>query len=211
MTPYYEDDFATIYHGDCRDVLPCLSADVVLTDPPYGVELDYEGYDDSAENLAALIDEAVPLMLSAAPVVALTPGIANVWRYPQPSWILCLHTPGATTTGKWGFNEWQPLLVYGADPYLAASMGRRPDVVKGQSERPVPGHPCPKPLGTWSRVLRRLSVSDRDVVLDPFMGSGSTLAAAKYGGKRAIGIEQSEAYCEIAARRLTQEVLDLGA
>ena len=71
------------------------------------------------------------------------------------------------------------------------------------------GHPTPKPLEAWRKLLLRVSPVETDLVLDPFMGSGSTLAAAKYTGRRAIGIEINERYCEIAAGRLAQEVLAL--
>lgn len=212
MKPYYEDDFATIYHGDCREILPTLTADVVLTDLPYAVGVEYDGYEDTSDNLDALVSRSLPLMIAAAPVVALTCGIGNWWRYPEPTWVLCWYqTNAAASTGRWGFNQWQPVLVYGTDPYLRRQRGRRPDVVSTSapnSGNPY-GHPCPKPTQSWAKILRRLSPDESDVVLDPFVGSGSTLDAAKYSGRRSIGIEQSERYCEIAARRLAQEVLPL--
>lgn len=215
VTSYYEDDFATIYHGDCREVLPSVTADVILTDLPYGIGVEYDGFDDSPLALADLVASALPLMRSAAPVVALTTGIGNWWRYPEPTWVLCWYTSNAcSSTGKWGFNQWQPVLVYGTDPYLRRQLGRRPDVIitsapnTGADKRL--GHPCPKPIESWQKVLTRVSPVVTDVVLDPFLGSGSTLKAAKYMGRKCIGIEQSERYCEIAAKRLAQEVLDFG-
>lgn len=215
MTPYYQDDHVTIYHGDCREVLPGLAADVVLTDPPYGIGLEYDGqFSDDDAYLTEVVAAAMPLMLEAAPVVALTCGIDNWWRYPAPKWVLCWYMANAcSSTGRWGFNQWQPVLVYGTDPYLKRGMGRRPDVIitaapnSGVDKRL--GHPCPKPTQAWSKVLQRLSPSEGDVILDPFMGSGTTLYCAKYSGRKAIGIEISERYCEIAARRMGQEVLAL--
>lgn len=219
MKPYYQDDFATIYHGDCREVLPGISADVVLTDLPYGIDLDYDGYDDSASNLDDLVAKSLPLMRAAAPVVALTCGVVNQWRYPKPTWVLCWYQANAfTSTGYYGFNMWQPVLCYGTDPYLKRGRGRQQDIVRTTAnlgtnfgaDNPPKGHPCPKPLPPWRKVLLRLSPDASDVVLDPFMGSGTTMRAAKDLGRRSIGIDQSEAYCEIAAKRLAQEVLDFG-
>lgn len=215
MTPYYADGRTTIYHGDARDLMPHLTADVILTDLPYGIGVAYDGYDDTADALDELARDAVPLMRAAAPVVAFTCGVPNIWRYPPADWVLCWYQSNAfAATGRWGFNAWQPLLVYGTDPYLRRRQGRRPDVilesVTGEDVWTRGLHPCRKPLAPWRTILRRVSPDESDIVLDPFMGIGTTLAAAKYTGRRAIGIEQSERYCEAAAQRLAQDVLDFG-
>ena len=216
VAPYYEDDHVTLYHGDCREVLPGLRGDVVLTDPPYGIGLGYDEYNDTTDGLDELIRDVFPLMLAAAPVVALTPGIANVWRYPPARWMLCWNqaSAGSSATGNWGFNQWQPILVYGTDPYLKRCLGRHPDVVSVGAFVPSSHrskHPCPKPIEAWRKILMRVSPAEGETVIDPFAGSGTTLDVAKYTGRKAIGIELSERYCEIAAVRLGQEVLDFGA
>jgi DNA modification methylase len=213
VKPYYEQDGITIYHGDCREILPSLRADVVLTDLPYGIGLDYGSeFSDSPEYLEELVSDALPLMKNAAPVVSLTCGIGNIWRYPPADWCLCWYMANAcSSTGRWGFNQWQPVLVYGTDPYLRRGRGRRPDVIitaapnNGRDKRR--GHPCPKPTEAWLKVMSRVSPDATDVVLDPMMGSGTTLDVAKYSGRRAIGIDISERYCEITATRLAQGVL----
>jgi len=69
-------------------------------------------------------------------------------------------------------------------------------------------HPSPKPIGLMQNLIEVVTAPG-DVVLDPFMGAGSTIRAAANLGRRAIGIELSEKYCEIAAKRLRQGVLDL--
>jgi site-specific DNA-methyltransferase (adenine-specific) len=216
VTPYYDHAGITIYHADCRAALPELSADVVLTDLPYGIDLDYgAGYTDSPENLDALVADALPLMLQAAPVVALTCGVSNVWRYPPGAWILCWYQSDATGgRGKWGFSGWQPIIVYGTDPYLRRGRGARPDVIitsipKTGRDKKL-GHPCVKPIQAWRKILMRVSPDETDVILDPFMGAGSTLLAAKSTGRRAIGVEIEERFCEIAANRLGQDLLDFG-
>ena len=216
MTPYYADDAVTIYHGDCREILPHIAGDVVLTDPPYGVGVAYDGYADTTEALDALIADVCPILRAVAPVTALTPGIANVHRYPPPTWLLAwVQENSGTGSCPWGFNVWQPVLVYGPDPYLSRGMGRRPDLIKSAASSKelgalkLAGHPCPKPLVGWRRIAARLTPLGTETIVDPFMGSGTTLEAAKYAGRRAIGIELSERYCEIAARRCAQEVLAL--
>lgn len=215
MKPYYEHAGITIYHGDCREVLPTLKADVILTDLPYGVGLTYGEYEDTTENLDALVASTLPLMVETAPVVALTCGVPNIWRYPPATWILCWYQAnGVASTGKWGFNQWQPVVVYGTDPYLRRQLGRRPDIIV--TAAPMNGrakhyaHPCPKPPEAWRKILHRVSPAETDLVLDPFMGSGTTLITAKYSGRQAIGIDLDERYCEIAAERLGQEVMDFG-
>jgi len=213
VKPYYEDGAVQIFHGDCREIMPGLAADVVLTDLPYGIGLPYsDAFSDDHEYLTSLVNEALPLMRSAAPVVALTCGIDNWWRYPAPKWVLCWYMANAcTSTGRWGFNQWQPVLVYGTDPYLKRGMGRRPDVIitaapnSGADKRL--GHPCPKPSEAWRKIMKRVSPIEGETILDPFMGSGTTLLVAKSNGRKAIGIEIEERYCEIAAKRMAQEVL----
>ena len=211
MTPYYDEDGITIYHADCREVLPTLSGDVVLTDPPYGNGTAYDSYDDSEESLAALVADTLPMMVAVAPVVLLTPGVANLWRYPRPKWVLSWVTPAGAGSGPWGFSCWQPVLAYGPDPYLRDGLGRRPDtLIKTEpASETFGGHPCAKPIGVWRWFLERASTRDSDTILDPFMGSGTTLRAAKDLGRKAIGVEVEERYCEIAVQRLAQGVLAL--
>ena len=78
MKPYYEDSAVTIYHGDCREILPELKADLVLTDPPYGLGFPYLSYQDSPEALVELIKSAFPMFLLCAPLVAISCGIQNL-------------------------------------------------------------------------------------------------------------------------------------
>lgn len=213
--PYYDEGGITIYHADCRDVMPGLSADTVIADPPYGNGTAYPSFEDTPEGVGALVAETLPMMRAVAPVVAVTPGVARIHDYPHPTWVLAWFAPGGTGSGPWGFTTWQPVLVYGPDPYLARGLGRRPDGViaqfrRGQFANPVFDHPCPKPLRTMKWLVAR-TCCDGGTVVDPFMGSGTTLDAARALGRRAVGIELEERYCEIAASRLAQGVLDFGA
>ena len=206
--PYYSDEAVTIYHGDCRDIMPTLpKVDLVLTDPPYGNGTEYASYDDSQANLAGLIRDVYPLMRLAADVVLLTPGVGNMWKWPEPTWTLCWTSPAGAGSGPWGFCCWQPVLAYGKDPYLANGLGRRPDYYEwGRAAEIQDGHPCSKPLPIMRWLVER---GMGQTILDPFMGSGTTLRAAKDLGRKAIGIEIEERYCEIAAKRMSQLAMAL--
>ena len=212
MKPYYQHQGITIYHGDCREILPTLEkVDLVLTDPPYGIGEEYKSFDDTKENLKELIDDFFPLVKEKSKRILLTPGNGNQWLYPVPDWTLCWFISAGTGRSAWGFSCWQPVLAYGKDPYLEKCLGARPDALsRTETAENWLGHPCSKPLNVWKWFLERGSAVTTDIILDPFMGSGTTLRAAKDLNRQAIGIELEEKYCEIAAKRLSQEVFDFG-
>lgn len=204
MTPYYEGAGVTIYHGDCREVLWNVEADIAVTDPPYGI--------GKARWDKALPIDALELMAFRTQAAAIFPGVWNIGRMPQRigpqeyAWTLCAHLTNGMTRGAAGFGNWIPCMLYsrtGVSMYRPA--GDAKDLVVGTEEKP--DHPSPKPYRVMTWVISR--VPDGSII-DPFMGSGTTLAAAKQLGRRAIGIEVDERYCEMAATRLGQEVLNLG-
>jgi DNA modification methylase len=219
--PYYQDEAVTIYHADCRDVLPTLEpVDLVLTDAPYGVGVKYASFTDTPEELRKLIGSTFESLRSIAPVLAVFTGIRNMWDWPRPDWMLSWFAPGGSGLGPWGFVCLHPCLVYGKDPYRpgVAGEGSRPDgfdwTPSGYGLDGLPtanGHPVPKPLRTMRWFTTRLSKNESDTILDPFMGSGTTLRAAKDLGRKAIGIEIEERYCEIAAKRMSQLAMELNA
>jgi len=211
MKPYYQDDYTTIYHGDCLELLPQIEpVELVLTDPPYGVGIEYGQYEDTPESLVYLIEQVHPLIINVADRTLLTPGVANIHKWPAPKWTLCWAIQGTNSgSGPWGFITWQPVLAYGKDPYLSQNKGRQMDSYLKKTASEKNGHPCPKPLEVWRWFLWRGLPEENGTVLDPFMGSGTTLRAAKDMNRKAIGIEIEEKYCEIAVERLQQEVLQL--
>lgn len=195
---------ATLYCGDCVEVLPKLGAvDAVITDPPYGIGLDYETADfqDTPEELASLVEKFVPLCKSIAPLVSITPGNVNHYLYPKPTWTLCWFNRAGAGSGPWGFSCWQPILVYGADPYLRLGKGRRPDFIEWSETSEKNGHPCPKPIRFQKLWIDRVA-HDAKSILDPFMGSGTTGVAAVQMGRSFIGIEREPKYFDIACRRI---------
>ena len=209
---YYRDDSVVIYCCDNREILPLFhdkSFDLVLTDPPYGVGLDYDIFDDTRKNVKQLVQDIIPACISKSQRVAVTSGVTNILLYPEPKWIICWFNRAGANRNPWGFSCWQPILVYGNDPYLGNGMGARQDFIEHNETSEKNGHPCPKPLRFWEKLLARTSVLPSDIVLDPFLGSGTTAVAAKILGRKCVGIEISEAYCKIAAKRCSQSVMQL--
>jgi site-specific DNA-methyltransferase (adenine-specific) len=212
MTPYYEQDGIVIYHGDCRDVLPSVAADVLVTDPPYGVDFAGKatkhttirsgGY--TTEDCALVGPEVVAASLAMVKRGAVFPGTRNLYRYPEPADIGCVYCPSGAGIGRWGFTCFHPVLFYGG----RASNTLRPTSIESFARADACGHPCPKPMPWMKWLVGMVSVTG-ETVLDPFMGTGTTLRAAKDLGCYAIGIEVEEKYCEIAADRLAQGTLDL--
>ena len=204
-----------VVQGDCLDVLrqmPDGCVDAVVTDPPYGIGFPYIGYDDTRESLVRLINGFLPHARRIAKRVVVLPGPTQIGLYPQADWVGAITWRTTATFGKYGYNQWTPLLFYGPDVQGFGSVEGllKSDVIaiqgaesvgfrRGDIERK---HTCPKPLGMMNPVLRRF-VEPMSVVLDPFAGSGTTGVASLLSGMRFIGIEREPAYCDIARRRIT--------
>lgn len=234
--PYYQDDVVTIYHGDCREILPTLAADALITDPPYGtnyyptdtdtlsVPLFREwlegfeavavfGWPEKLTGLCSLADHNPSEWITWWPINGRSRGFnrLGLWReveciawFGKAEWGR-LRQPRTVTTTKMP----NPGVRGNKDEVGEARMG---DVWRDASPNLNPNqpprlHPNEKPVSVMRKLL---TVSDGTVV-DPFMGSGTTLRAAKDLGRRAIGIEVEERYCEVAANRMCQDVMDFGA
>ena len=215
MRPYYQDEWVTIYHGDCRDILPELpKVDLVLTDPDYNAknigpnEREYESGMPAldAEGYKTFCREWFDLVFVATDNIVFTPGIANLWNYPQAYWVLCWHKPAAVSFNRLGgFNAWEPILVYGK-PFKRLPQDYLLFNTMNFTKGPERKHPCPKPPDLWSYII---SILKDGTILDPFLGSGTTAYCAKKLNRHCIGIEIEEKYCEIAAKRCSQMVMDL--
>lgn len=203
---YYSHDGITIYHGDCREVLPKLEGvDLVLTDPPYGVGLKYgQMVNDSPETHFEWFIPFIQVMKQAAPNVVFTHRQAALKHITDWDWLAVWQKPLALGFSQKGWlNHWEPIFVYGKPDN---GVGKRPANYDVFSYNPVKpnGHPAPKPI----KLIKKLASLWNGSILDPFAGSGTTLRAAKDLRRKAIGIEIEEKYCEIAAKRLEQEVFD---
>lgn len=209
IEPYWtsKDGMHVVYCGDCRDVLQNVGKiDVTITDPPYANGTNYLSVSDDKETIGFLVKETIQIIIYISDRVAITCGVPNMWMYPQPSWVLNWTTPSGSGSCQWGFASWQPILVYGDDPYLKDSKGRRSDTIIKQFLRDeILDHPCPKPVGFMSWLLNRTS-RENEIILDPFMGSGTTGVACVRLNRRFIGIEISKEYCDIAVERIKREL-----
>jgi site-specific DNA-methyltransferase (adenine-specific) len=193
---------------ECMKLIPDKSIDLVLTDFPYGVGFEYDNFNDTQENLKELIAKAMPEILRIGKRVAITCGTKNIYLYPKPDWVLCWHCASGTGMSNWGFCTWQPILVYGKDPYLENRKGSMPDSfshIETRNKIEKDNHPCAKPIDIWRKILIRCSLEG--LICDPFMGSWTTARACKDLGRDFIGFEISEDYCKVGEERLRQEIL----
>jgi DNA modification methylase len=209
MKPYYQDDYATIYHGDCREILPTLpKCDLLLTDPPYGINYKpLRGSNGSKMwgNETVFGDDApfYPQFLLDFKSAILWGADNYASRLPDShGWLVWDKTPKGIREG----------FVYShCELAWTNFLGRiQKFSLEWQGcDRNSEGfnHPTQKPVGlmAWCMAF----VPDAQTILDPFMGSGTTLRAAKDLQRKSIGIEIEEKYAEIAAKRLSQEVLNL--
>lgn len=210
IAPYYDHKGIQIYNADFREIISDLNFDVIVADAPYGIGVEYGSFFDCEGNVESLARSLEGHLQKKRGAIFC--GVPQQWLWPRPKWVLCWSIyPATNEFSPWGFSQWQPILVYGADPYLANKLGPRPTVFCSITppDRNGNDHPCPKPLDVISWTIQRVSIDPEEILLDCFLGSGTTLRAAKDLNRRAIGIELEERYCEIAARRLEQEVFNL--
>jgi DNA modification methylase len=210
VEPYYSDDLVTIYHGDMRDVLPTLgTVDLVLTDPPYPEEFQH-----LYGEMAALVE---PLMADRASLVSLcghyqVPEVIDAFRAAglRYWWLGGMrHTTYRRLPGKWVVAMWKPAVWFVKGGRRVGDTRTPFDLIAGK-KRDKEHHEWGQPVDWFAHWMQNLS-DPGDLVLDPFMGAGTTLVAAKALGRRAIGIEIDEAHCETAANRCSQETLGLTA
>jgi hypothetical protein len=207
VKPYYQDDHVTLYHGDCLEIMPHIVADVLVTDPPYGISysLGWEGVKERPRTVAG--DETTEVRDAVLGAWGDRPAIVFGSPRLPPLGLRCplvWHKPGKGM-GDVRF-PWKP------DYEVAYVLGAGWDSATRSSSviRVVPDnhtatlHPTQKPTDLMRQLISKCPPG---VILDPFAGSGSTLRAAKDLGRKAIGIEIDESYCEIIVKRLAQEVL----
>ena len=220
---YYQDDLVTLYHGDCLEVPEWLQADVLVTDPPYGMA--YASSSRKGEKLARVAgdqdtivrDSALALWAQGLPAL-----VFGRWSVPAPEgerqrliWSKG-STPGMGDLSiPWGPSHEDIHLLGRGWKVSDTGHKRGPSVITTHSarggaagEENLTGHPTPKPVALMEALIERCPAG---VVADPFAGSGATLIAARNLGRRSIGVELEERYCEMIAKRLSQGAFDFSA
>ena len=214
-----------IIQGDCLEVMktfPDKSFDLVLTDPPYGINVGentsakegrpglllrkkgYKDYADTVKNFDEVVVPAIKECFRVAHRVMIFAVPPNMWKFPAPDAIGGVFVPAAVGRNKWGWTNFIHCLMYGSAPDV--HLGSKPTGINVHSMAEKFEHPTVKPL-SWLKWAVNLGSRPNERILDPFMGSGTTLVAAKLLNRNATGIEISPEYCKIAEDRLRQGVL----
>lgn len=204
MKPYYEHAGITIYHGDCREILPQLGTfDLLLTDPPYGINADRDrnsqkygwvDYGLGGWDSEPATSEDLQLCLSACDKAVIWGG--NYFDLPPSmGWLVWnkMQREFSLADGELAWtNASKAIRIFDLSRSVALQDGRQ--------------HPTQKPLALMKWCIGRMGSACS--LLDPYMGSGTSLVAAKHLGLAATGIDSHEKCCEIAAKRLAQEVFE---
>ena len=219
MTIYYQDEHITLYHGDCLEITDWLQADILVTDPPYGMGHTARGtYDPTTGKThkpqgreRVNNDHTTEARDSALEAWGDKPALVfGTWRQPRPAetrhrliWWKQGQPPGPAKASFMLQDEEIYILGRG---WIETSPPMR-TVIATNEHRSLEvtkiGHPTPKPVGLMEQLIER---APDGVIADPFAGSGATLVAARNLGRKAIGVELEEKYCEIIANRLNQNV-----
>jgi len=219
MKPYYSDEAVTLYHGDCREVLPTLDAvDLVLTDPPYGINYvsnhsvgrGTRPITNDGARLAVALQRVVIPLLRANHVLWFTRWDVwpDVWMELGPWFPLRgMLVWDKSDPGMGDLAHWGPSYELIASAGWGKITGGRDQSVLRHLKPAAAArvHPTEKPQSLLQYLIEKL---DAQTVLDPFAGGGSTLLAARRLGRKAIGVEVDERYCELIAKRLAQGTLD---
>lgn len=216
MTIYYQDDHVTLYHGDCLGNAGWLEADVLVTDPPYGISYRSGGMSNATVPVQESInsDDTTEARDRVLDLWGDKPGaVFGSWRQPRPEntrhrliWHKGKALPGMRATPWYGADEEIYIIGGGFTGKPVQNVFRtesRQDGANGLVAQI--GHPTPKPIPLMEWLIEKCPDG---VIADPFAGSGSTLVAARNLGRKAIGVELEEKYCEIIANRLSQGAFD---
>ena len=215
IKPYYADERVTLYHGDCLEIDAWLKADVLVTDPPYGIAFESNFNRDRrnakvgrpviGDRTTAVRDDVLERWHERPAIIF---GRWDVER-PQRVHTRLVWDKGASVgmgnlSIPWGRSDEEVYVIgHGFTGKREGSVIRVQMLMSGDSQRP--DHPTPKPVPLLERLIEKCPPG---IIADPFAGSGSTLLAARNLGRKAIGVEIEERYCEIIARRLDQMCLD---
>jgi site-specific DNA-methyltransferase (adenine-specific) len=196
----------TLFCGDCLEIMPTLpaqSVDVVITDPPYNVGLDYSD-GDRREDYKKWCEAWFFECMKISSFVVFTPGMVNLsmwYSIKEPFWIMSWHKSNQCSPSRLGgFNAWEPILVYGKPKRRIGHDAWSMPIGK---QKDVGNHPCPKYLPFWQKMITDIT-QEGDTILDPFMGSGTTGVACVNTNRNFIGIEKDPTYFAIAEKRIKE-------
>lgn len=189
----------------CEDAVSRLmdgeKADMVFTDPPYGINFNYNDYQDTPDNWFQLINKVMPIAKAISPFVVMPCCRIKAleWWYINhpPSWIMCWYKGSPGHCAAVGFNDWEPHLVWGKPK------NQIHDYWQSKCGFEVDGHPCPKPVEYSQWVVER-AVDKNDIVVDLFGGSGSTLIACEKTNRKCFMMEIDPHYCQVIIDRWEQ-------
>ena len=201
----------TLHLGDCLEYMksmPDKSVDAVITDPPYGVDLNYFTYDDTFDGWKILMDNFIPeaCRISRGTVIVPTSkfeGEVYLHKF-NPIWRVCWYKGASCTRSPVGFKDWETAFIFNEKPIkqIHDYFTSHANMVRKE----ITEHPCPKPLGWGLWFVDKLSQKG-DTIFDPFMGSGTTGVAAIQLGRNFIGCEIDPDYFEIAEKRIKEAEL----
>lgn len=203
---WIEEHVNTVTCGDSIEIVKQIedkSISLVLTDPPYGIDFNYESYSDTKENWKELILQFIPESKRIGKMTIMQscgiPELKFIYDNFPPDWMICWYKGSPARRSFIGFNQYELLLVYGKNDGM-----QMPDyfaATPANDHKGMYGHPCPKPLA-WARWLISRATKEGMTMLDPFCGSGTVCVAANQLNRNFIGIDISEKYCEIARKRI---------
>lgn len=214
IKPYFQDDAVTIYHGDCREILPQLpKVDLVLTDPPYP---NHDKFTNASWELISQVSDLLTSITNDDCWLISDVFRSDVhnyinhwkWRYID---LLVAYIPNSMARCKFGFDKMTLSAVFTkGTPKLEKRWCNvvTSNRITRNSRDWVDGAISAKYVSVYTKYLSMFSKDD-SIIVDPFLGSGTTLLAAKSLKRKAIGIEIEEKYCEIAAKRMAQTVMAL--
>lgn len=224
MTPYFEEEGISIYCGDCMDIIRNLKEPVnsIITDPPYGMDYQSARRTDKTKWKPKIANDKTPFIWWLKNGFDITSEVGSIlvfcdWKR-QEIFKIAIETSGFDVKSQviWDrgihgmgdlFGSFAPqhdVIWFGVKGNYKFKGPRPKSIIRAQR---LSGcelvHPNEKPILLMEQLIQSVS-ANKDLILDPFMGSGTTLVAAKNTGRRAIGIELDEKYCEIAAKKLSE-------
>ena len=171
--------------GDCLELLQSVeigTVDLILTDPPYNLGINYgESSSDMKDDYGVWINKWMQECHRISNNIVITPGIVNLTKYFGYDWIACWWKPAAMGHCFLGANNWEPILVWGKPIRQICDVFRAPII----PDNSLKGHPCPKPIDLFIQIIEAFTV-DGDTILDPFLGSGTTLGACRKTNRNGI-------------------------